>query len=372
MDERAFVVVFPSIFARGKQSLLIQNIRKILKMQNQPFSRITRDGDIIIVDANDPVFASSAINLLFGVSRICIARQVENKFDTVVSEIAKIGSSLLLRGEQFHVKVEGHASGYIPKDVEVAATSALIEGAQKSDCRPGTEEKHDKQIFCFLTRKNAYVSIFLDEGHGGVPYNAQGQKILCCIHDELSAVACLEAVKQGFDVRVILCYSDSNLHDLAKMVNRIIPRIVRPEVPLEFFKMPKSTGSAKSVLQRSLVASHIMCDVAKKGGVTRVGLALCPLVHPAWFIDKNSELVRKSGLSPWVLLAGIDQGIIKTAKEIGLGKYLGRLEKLGALYSAKESAIPQDTVQKAKKSGRGIILRAGPNNVHEMLDFVNH
>jgi len=117
MNENAFVVVFPSIFAKNKQNQLITNIEKILKIQNQQFSKITKDEDLVIVDANDPVFASSAINLLFGIDKVAIAKCVENNFDVLVSSIAKIGANLLLKNDQFYVKVEGQSSGYLPKDI---------------------------------------------------------------------------------------------------------------------------------------------------------------------------------------------------------------------------------------------------------------
>ena len=126
MNEPAFVVVFPSVFAKNKQSLLVSNIKKILKIQNLQYSSITMDDDLIIIDANDPVFASAAINHLFGIAQVSIARRVENKFNVVTAAIAKIGTNLLLRGEVFFVRVDGHSTGYLPKDVEIAATSALI------------------------------------------------------------------------------------------------------------------------------------------------------------------------------------------------------------------------------------------------------
>lgn len=371
MDESAFVVVFPSVFAKSKQGQLIQNIRKILKIQGQKFGKISRDGELVIVDANDPVFASSAINLLFGVSRIVIARRVENKYDTVVSSIARIGANLLLSGEQFYVKVEGHSTGYIPKDVELAATSALIEKSGKSGCRPGTEERHDKQIYCYLTQKNAYIAIFSDEGHGGVPYNSQGQQMICCMYDELSAIACLEAIKQGFDVRLAVCYNDSNVHDMAKMVNRIIPRTLSQNVTLDFFNVTPGQN-AKGVLRGALVATRIMCELAKEYKIQRVGLALSPLAYPAWFIDANTEIVRRGRLSPWLLLSGIDGDLIRAAKEMGLGKHLRRIERFGTMKFTKDGADVAQLLQRAKKSRIQVALRVGPNNIHEMLDQIKH
>jgi hypothetical protein len=64
MEDISYVVVFPTVFSKNKIPQLIINIKKILKIQNQEYKSIKRDGDVILVDANDPVFSSSAINLL--------------------------------------------------------------------------------------------------------------------------------------------------------------------------------------------------------------------------------------------------------------------------------------------------------------------
>ena len=85
MEDISYVVVFPTVFSKNKIPQLIINIKKILKIQNQEYKSIKRDGDVILVDANDPVFSSSAINLLFGIEKIAIARQVKNDFQKVVS-----------------------------------------------------------------------------------------------------------------------------------------------------------------------------------------------------------------------------------------------------------------------------------------------
>jgi len=53
MDEISYVVVFPTIFTKNKIPQLITNIKKILKIKNQQFKSVKRDGDIILVDAND-------------------------------------------------------------------------------------------------------------------------------------------------------------------------------------------------------------------------------------------------------------------------------------------------------------------------------
>ena len=83
MNENAHVVVFPSKFAKNKKKLLVSNIKKILKIKNQKFSNVTLDDSLIIVDANDPVFASSIINLLYGIERIAIAKKVKNDLNSL-------------------------------------------------------------------------------------------------------------------------------------------------------------------------------------------------------------------------------------------------------------------------------------------------
>ena len=373
MNENAFVVVFPSIFANNKKSILVDNIKKILKINNQKVSQIARDDELVVIDANDPVFASSAINLLFGVDKIIIARRVENKFDVIVSSIAKIGASLLLRGEQFYVKVDGHSSGYLPKDVEVAATSALIEKTSQMDSKPGSEEKHDKLVYCFLTKNNAYVSIFMDKGHGGIPYNSQNDKMICCIYDELSAISCLESIKQGFDVKIIVCYDNSNLHDLVKMINRILPRMVQNKVMLDFLKTTIKQKNTKSFQIKIKTITQILCLVAKNENIKRVSLALSPLVFPLWFIDENTNIILQNKCIPWISLSGIDESIIKTAKEIGLGKYLHRIEKLGKIKFEKNNLEGKvlDIATQILKIKESVVVTVGPNNVHDILDSID-
>ena len=372
MNESAFVVVFPSIFAKNKTSLLSSNIKKILKIQNLQFGKITTDNDVITVEANDPVFASYEINKLFGIDHVSIARRTENKFNVVVSAITKIGSSLLLRGETFHVRVEGHASGYLPKDVEIAAIGALIEKVADMDCKPGTESKHDKLIHCHLTKNNAYVSIFLEKGHGGIPYNSQEQQVLCCVYDELSAVSCLELIKQGFDARILVCYTtDANLMELVKIINRIIPRLLSQEITLEFCKIPIK-DAARSVQQKILVVSEILAKLAKKYKIQKVGLALSPLAFPVWFIEQNSDIITKNKTTPWLALSGIDNSIIETAKEIGLAKYMYRIEKFGQYKFSQEKQDMSSMVQRALSTHQTITVKIGPNNIHDILDSINH
>lgn len=378
MSDNASVVVFPSVFTQNKVASLLSNVKKILKIRNQKFQKIRIDDSIIVLDANDPVFASSAINLLYGIERIAIAKCVKNDFDTVVAAITKIGSNLLLKGDKFFVKVEGYSSGYIPKDLEISATSSLIEKTSKLGAKPGIEEKFDKLLYTYLTKSNAYVCIFTDKGLGGIPYNSQNEKIVCGIYDELSAVSCLETIKEGFDVKIIVCYRNQNdLLNLVKILNKIIPRTIQSNLDLEFFKITIKGKSSQSFLKMIETITEILLSVAKLNKVNRISLAISPLIFPQWFIDNNFKRILQKKLFPLFPLSGLDDNLLENAKAIGLGKYLPKIEKLGKMkfnrYTNTQKEI-QKCANHALKTRKKISVTIGPNNVHEILDSlkVNH
>ena len=175
MEDNVLVTVFPSTFSQNKIKPIMTNIKKILKIQNQKFHKIRQDGDIIVVETNDPVFTSSTINSLFGIKGVAIAKQVPNNFKSIVNGISKVGENLFLKSERFLIQVEGSAKGFVAKDVEVAATSALIEKTAKKGVRPGTAEKHDKLLYVYLTKTTAYICIYYDKGLGGIPNNSQNK-----------------------------------------------------------------------------------------------------------------------------------------------------------------------------------------------------
>jgi len=377
MSQNASIVVFPSIFARNKIKQLESNIKKILKIKNQEFQKISHDESLIIIDANDPVFASSTINLLFGIKRVVIAKQIKNDFNTIISEITKIGSNLLLKGEKFYVKVEGNPSGFTVKDVELSATSSLIDKTVKLGVKPGTEEKHDRMLYTFLTKSNAYVSIFVDEGRGGIPYNSQNEKVVCGIYDELSAVSCLETIKQGFDVKIIVCYKQKlELLNLVKILSQILPRTIKSKLELEFYQIPIKGSNSTSLLTQIGSVTKILIHIAKANKIKRISLALSPLIFPLDFVERSVKEVFDSGLTPKTPISGLDDDIFTSAKEIGLRKYLPKIEKLGKMrfpnhQSAKEI---QKIAESSLKTKKVVSITIGPNNVHDILDSLeeNH
>jgi len=372
LKDKILVVVFPSIFSKNKVTSLVMNIKKILKIQNQKFHKIRRDGDVIIVEADDPVFASSAINTLFGIKGVAIAKQITNDFESVVNGISKVGVDIFLKGERFLLQVEGYAKGFVTKDIEIAATSSLIEKTAGTGIKPGTSKKYDRKLYVCLTKLNAYICIYYDNGLGGIPNNSQNKKIVCCVFDELSAVSCLETMKQGFDVKIIVCYSkDSELLHLVKIINQIIRRTIKPKVSLEFYRI--YINKKLPLLMLTEITAKILVQIAITNSTKRISLALSPLIYPVDFVESLIKQVYNKNLIPYFPLSGLDDNIFETAKEIGLEKYLSRIEKLGGSnFSAfKQSTKEIEKIVKETIMNKKIILvNVGPNNVHDILDEV--
>ena len=372
MKDEVLIVVFPSVFAKNKVNSLITNIKKVLRIQNQKFRKIRKEGDVIIVEADDPVFASSAINTLFGIDGVAIAKQITNDFESIVDGVSKVAKDIFLKGERFLLQIEGYAKGFTTKDIELAATSSLIEKTAGMGIKPGTSKKYDRKLYVRLTKLNAYICIYYDNGLGGVPNNSQDKEIICCIFDELSAVSCLETIKQGFDVKIIICYNkDSELLHLVKIVNQIIRRTVKPKINLDFYKIHDNKKLAQLLLTE--ITSKILIKIAATSGIKRISLGTSTLIHPIDFSESLSKQISDKNLIPYFPLSGLDDNVFESAREIGLEKYLNSIKKLGStkFHNSKQPAkkiekIVNDTIMTKKT----VSVNVGLNNVHEILDEI--
>jgi len=372
MKNEVLVIVFPSIFSKNKVSFLMANIKKVLKIQNQKFYKIRKEDDVIIVEADDPVFASSAINTLFGIKGVAIAKRVNNNFESIVNGVSKAAVDIFLKGERFLLQIEGYAKGFTTKDIELAATSSLIEKTAEMGIKPGTSKKHDRKLYVYLTKLNAYICIYYDNGLGGVPNNSQNKEMVCCIFDELSAVSCLETIKQGFDVKIIVCYSkDSELLHLVRMVNQIIHRTVKPKINLEFYKIPVNKKLASLLLAE--ITTKVLVQIATTSSTKRISLGLSPLIHPVDFVESLIKQAYNKNLVPYFPLSGLDDNVFESAREIGLEKYLDKIKKLGSsrFYDSKQTTKKiEKIVEESITSKKTVSVNVGQNNVHEILDEV--
>lgn len=368
MAQNAHVVVFPSIFSQNKTSQLVSNIKKILKIQNLAFDEVKTDESVIAIKANDPVFASSSINLLFGIKHVAIAKIIKNDFSAVLNEISKVGASLLLKGEKFYVKVEGSGVGFVPKDLELAATSSLIEKTSNIGTKPGTEEEHDKLLYAYLTKSNAYVCIYSDDGLGGIPNNWHETEVLCCIFDELSAISCLETIKEGYTAKILVCYNtEKELLMIVKMINQIIPRLLESKITLDFHQLPIKTDVGK-YSQLIDVIADLQIKEAKRQKISHLSMPVSPLLFSSDYFDEILVRITRNNLVPIFPLSGLDDDIFKTAKMIGLEKFLTKIERFGNIQSKKTSENKSKILDEIIKSRQSVSVVVGPKNVHDILD----
>ena len=370
MKDEVLIVVFPSVFSKNKTNSLITNIKKVLKIQNQKFRKIRKEGDIIIVEASDPVFASSAINTLFGIKGVAIAKQVTNDFKSIVNGVSKIAVDIFLKSDKFLLQIEGYAKGFTTKDIELAATSSIIEKTTEMGIKPGTSKKYDKKLYVYLTKLSAYICIYYDNGLGGVPNNSQNKEIICCVFDELSAVSCLETIKQGFDVKVIVCYNkDSELLRLVKIINQITHRMVKSKIILDFYKIHVNKKLAQLLLTE--ITAKILIRVAATNRIKRVSLGTSPLIYPIDFSESLIKQISNKDLIAYFPLSGLDDNVFESAKEIGLEKYLDSIKKLGSIKFHNLKQPPkkiEKIVEQSIMNKKTVSVHVGPNNVHEILD----
>ncbi|NDB33567.1 MAG: thiamine biosynthesis protein, partial [Nitrososphaeria archaeon] len=62
----------------------------------------------------------------------------------------------------------------------------------------------------------------------------------------------------------------------------------------------------------------------------------------------------------------------ETAKEIGLTKYLHRIEKFGQYKFSQNKQNVSGLVPKALSAHQIIKVKIGPTNIHDILDSINH
>ena len=350
MQEDAFVVVFPSAAGSAQMPALARNVKAWLRLRGQPFESVGRDCGVLVVKAHDPVFASTAIGQLFGVARVAIARRAEPSLDKIVEATARLGGSLLLRGDRFLVKVEGKTTGFVPADAELAATSAIIE---KSGHAPGTESSHDKLLRVHVTKKSAYVSIFEDEGLGGVP-NRTGDPAACPVYGALSALSCIEAARRGLQPRILVPYrTKADVASTAKSLARAVPSMMG-EAELHFCKI--TVPAAELDYAAALLCAH----AAGKLGAGRVCLPLSAPLHGQRLVDDACGAVSDAGLVAHLPIEFREDELEAMAGRFGV--------KAPAPRPARIRKSPWRGAPAAWEARKTVTVSPGPNVLHDILD----
>ena len=358
MDVSAIVAVFPNAYSRKRVALLTRNVKSMLHTRSLKFNSIKKDGDVIVVDAHDPVFASSSIGLLFGTEQIVIARRTGTKMQELVDAISFTATSLLLKGERFIVKIGGKTSGYLASDAELAATSAII-SSSLIGARPGTVSSHDRVIYAHVAKTNSYVAIFSDKGRGGMVFGAHKHKIICPVYDELSGLAMLETLRQGYDIFPLVLYStDAARIRLVKLVCKIVSSIPRAKTSAEFVHISPTRGETLANL-----AIKTAITSAKSLHLERICVPLSPLIHDMTLSDSLISLIHSASMTYIVPLSGIESRLGTYCKFVGIAPIIDKLEN----FRLQPARTKRTTKELCKIK---LELRLSPNMLHDTLNLI--
>lgn len=385
------VIAVPTVFAeKGGAALLARNVRSALGAAGHAFESVSRDGPLVVVEgAADPVLASAAVGMLSGIRTVGIARRAGAPLADAAEAVAQVAGSLLLEGEAYLVRAGGRPKGYVPGDLEMAATSLIIERHARIGARPGTAARHDRELYAYATARHSYACLFADRGVGGVPAGTHPEPVACCMFDGLSAAACLEAIRQGYDVRMSVAYStEADLRRLARAAGRLVPRTAASllgggPVEIEFFRVKRAPGGRAARLFASCL---LAARAAEESGIGRAVLPVSPVVDAQGVIDAAAGELARRGIAAYAPLGALEDEIFANAAAAGFEGFAREAARLAAAAAAP-AAPAAARAGGAGEDARGAMLaraaeaaaaaravrvsvRAGPSTVHDLLDAV--
>jgi hypothetical protein len=426
-QDRTVLIVFPGFFSMGRIDKLIANIEKQLQSKNIKVKNTTIENEWLVFEMDDVVEGVGITREMFGIDKVAIAKKVPSiQFENIAAEVVNIGKLKVLPNEKFFVKVQisnNAQINYKSRDLEFVSTgdltAALRPTSFSSSCRPYTfspisssssarparnEFEADRLIEIFVGKKSAYVTIETDIGPGGLPFACLGEKVLCSIHDTLSAISCMITLKCGFFPEIVIVYTDDydlrkNLKIFGMIVNKMsIKNYSIRLVQLDYGnesgfgkildlkkhgqrRLQKTTklqleSSHKAVLQE-IVATQILTLMKGKGVV----VPLSVVIHPLWFIQSTFKKILASKKIPWMPLLLPSHGMYDIAEELGIEKdmlpsssYKGSKMHRLMTFTRQDYAKYRTTIDKmtesAKKNMKTISFEIGPNYLHDILDSV--
>lgn len=411
---KTVLLVFPSQFSIGRIDKLIADIKDALRSKDVGLRDIVLEKECVIFELDDVVEGATITAEMFGIDKVAIAKKVSTaRFEEILAEVVSIGKLKILPKEKFFVKVQISNNAkvdYKPRDLEFASTGELTAALQSSlspsvsyshrqsstfpssasslssSARPAKNELDaNRLIEIFIGKKSAYVCIEIDAGLGGLPFACQGEKVLCTIHNPLSAISCMAVLKCGFFPEIIILYTDDddlrqNLKTFGLVVNRLNTknysiRLARVE-ELQIQQQQQRQSSHRIIL-KEIVAAQVLTRILGKGVVVPLSTA----IHPLWLIELTFKKILSSNKIPWMPLLLPAQGIYDIAKELGMEEHklrlmsdqscmIDRLLTFTKQDYAKYRKSIDIMTESALKNMNTISFEIGPNYLHDILDSV--
>jgi adenylyl- and sulfurtransferase ThiI len=406
---KTVLLVFPSQFSIGRFDKLIADIKDALRSKDVGLRDILLEKECVIFELDDVVEGAAITAEMFGIDKVAIAKKVSTaRFEEILAQVVSIGKLKILPKEKFFVKVQISDNAkvdYKPRDLEFASTGELTAALQSSlspsvssssrqsssssslssAARPAKNELDaDRLIEIFIGKKSAYVCIEIDAGLGGLPFACQEEKVLCSIHNALSAISCMAVIKCGFFPEIIILYTDDddlrqNLKTFGLIVNRLNTknysiRLARVE---GLQKQQQQRQSNHKTILKEIVAAQVLTRMRGKGVVVPLSTA----IHPLWLIELTFKKILSSNKIPWMPMLLPTQGIYDIAKELGMEEHklrlmsdqscmIDRLLTFTKQDYAKYRKSIDTMTESALKNMNTISFEIGPNYLHDILDSV--
>jgi hypothetical protein len=162
--------------------------------------------------------------------------------------------------------------------------------------------------------------------------------------------------------------------NLVKTINQIIPRLVKEEILIDFFKIKINPAGERNYLTFVNSVMEILLHEAKLNKLSKISLALSPLILSQGFIEYSINKIVHNKKIPILPLNGVDSQLFEVAKEIGLEKQIPKMKKTILMKSSEIPKITGKDVKQSISSKKIVKVIIGPNNVHDILDSLeeNH
>jgi hypothetical protein len=376
------LLIFPSSLSPNRKTKLIDVVKKKLLLSNIKVNKITIEEGCIAFEVTDVIEAAAATVELFGICQVAVAKCIPNRFTDIVDTIVKTGKQIILPEEKFFIRVwtSGKAKiSYIGRDVEFASSGNLIAELSPIASKPAKNEyEANKVILSYIGKHSAYVCLQIDTALGGIPSGSQKEKLVCGIHNILSSLSCMLAVKCGFIPDFLIMYTnEDDLKENAKLFGCIAPKmsVKKYRIRLIHIDLPDKYNHHLKLMLQEGISIRILTLLPGKG---RLVIPLSAAIHPPWFVESTVKKIVSTGKIPWMPLMLLTDGIYHDAKSVGLEDKITSIDDLintnmimfkkqeYEKYERKIDMLSKDAVKNMKT----ISLKVGSNYLHDIIDSI--
>ncbi len=373
------VVVEPTQFTSSRLDILKSNIKAVLDAPER--CSIKQDGNLLLLEVDEPVDVMYALTNVFGIRSIGIAEIADKKLDSIVDAIVGVGKHIIHSNERFHVEVLGSVNGLVARDVEFASTAALLSELSMLNIKPSSKG-YDRLIRVYIADEYAYICRICKDGAGGLPVGSNGYA-LCSVYDCISAVAAYVLAEHGFYPSIIVVYDeeegDGMLRRVAKKIEVIARMLPSRSIELRYthytpkgndvYSSNKYHSHYKNTLLTSLLLDRLVrvSDMGGKSNSNGSSIIALPLssLHGIDFI--NSVMSKMSCRN--VIFPLMFSNYLYYARIFGV-EYVREMQDISNFTESVDDSYMDEYVEECINNMHRLEVKLSPNMVHDMIDGI--